>query len=106
MTGAGRAGRGEFLAFHIGAVAILLVASGTAAVITADSGASGAIAVAAALPAFWFLVTNSVRRLHDLDKAGAYLLLAFVPIVSFGLLLYMIFSRGTDGANRFGPVLG
>ena len=43
-----------------------------------------------------------IRRLHDLDQSGWMSLLTFVPLVSFGLLIYTGFFRGTDGPNRYG----
>lgn len=42
-----------------------------------------------------------VRRLHDQDKSGWWILLAFVPIASLVLLVFM-FLDGTPGPNRFG----
>lgn len=44
----------------------------------------------------------SVRRLHDSDKSGFWLLLNFVP---FGGLVIFIFDLidGTPGPNRYGP---
>lgn len=45
----------------------------------------------------------SVRRLHDTDRSGWWLLISFVPIVGFIVLLVFYCQRGTDGPNRFGP---
>ena len=44
----------------------------------------------------------SVRRLHDLDRTGWWLLLLFTVI---GIILLIIWDcmRGTSGPNRFGP---
>ncbi|WP_346838189.1 DUF805 domain-containing protein [Microbulbifer sp. SAOS-129_SWC] len=44
-----------------------------------------------------------VRRLHDLNQPGVWLLLMFVPLANFGLLIYLFFFRGTDGSNNYGP---
>jgi uncharacterized membrane protein YhaH (DUF805 family) len=44
----------------------------------------------------------TVRRLHDLDKSGWWLLIAFVPLIGAIVLLVWFLSRGTVGANRFG----
>jgi uncharacterized membrane protein YhaH (DUF805 family) len=43
-----------------------------------------------------------VRRLHDLDRAGWWLLLFFAPVANFALVVWWC-MRGTDGYNRFGP---
>jgi uncharacterized membrane protein YhaH (DUF805 family) len=44
-----------------------------------------------------------VRRLHDSDRSGWWLLIGLIPFVgSIVLLVFMILS-GTRGPNRFGP---
>lgn len=47
-------------------------------------------------------IAVGVRRLHDLDKSGWWLLLGCVPIVGL-ILIYWFTQPGTPGANRFGP---
>jgi uncharacterized membrane protein YhaH (DUF805 family) len=44
----------------------------------------------------------SVRRLHDIDRTGWWLLLGFTVIGAF-VLIYWACQRGTLGPNRFGP---
>lgn len=41
-----------------------------------------------------------IRRLHDTDRSGWWLLLSFVP---FGIIVVIVFlcQRGTEGRNRF-----
>lgn len=43
-----------------------------------------------------------VRRLHDQDKSGWFVLLGLVPIANIVLLVFM-FLEGTKGPNRYGP---
>ena len=45
---------------------------------------------------------TSIRRLHDLNRSGYFILLGFLPIVNFLLEIYMLFFRGTVGANDYG----
>lgn len=45
----------------------------------------------------------TVRRLHDLDWNGWFLLLSFIPIVNFVFALVVLFKKGSDGANSYGP---
>lgn len=45
----------------------------------------------------------AIRRLHDKDKSGWWLLVAFIPVLGSLYLLYLFVTRGTDGENRFGP---
>ena len=56
-------------------------------------------------PVFNVVVTSSfiVRRCHDLDKSGYWGLLVLIPIVNFFFLLYLLFAKGTDGWNQYGP---
>jgi uncharacterized membrane protein YhaH (DUF805 family) len=44
-----------------------------------------------------------IRRMHDHDKSGWWLLIALVPVIGFLYLLYLLVTRGTVGENRFGP---
>lgn len=43
-----------------------------------------------------------IRRLHDIDRTGWWVLIAFTGIGLF-LLIYWECCRGTPGPNRFGP---
>ena len=45
----------------------------------------------------------SVRRLHDIDKSGWWLLLILIPIIGALVLLVFAIMEGTRGDNRFGP---
>lgn len=56
------------------------------------------------LSLFMFIPSLSVqvRRLHDTDRSGWWILIIFIPIL--GALVLLIFSclNGTEGENRFG----
>jgi uncharacterized membrane protein YhaH (DUF805 family) len=45
----------------------------------------------------------AVRRLHDQDKSGWWILIGFVPLIGGIWLLILYFIEGTRGPNRFGP---
>ncbi|MEJ2435971.1 MAG: DUF805 domain-containing protein [Pseudolabrys sp.] len=47
-------------------------------------------------------IAVAVRRLHDMDHAGWWVLIALTVIGGIVLLIWFCF-KGTDGANRFGP---
>jgi uncharacterized membrane protein YhaH (DUF805 family) len=52
----------------------------------------------------WISLAVAVKRYHDRDKSGWWLLIVFVPVI--GGLWYLIecgFLRGTDGHNNYGP---
>ena len=46
-------------------------------------------------------ISLSVRRLHDVDKSGWWLLIMFTIIGMIPLLIWYC-TKGTDGENRFG----
>lgn len=43
------------------------------------------------------------RRLHDMGKSGWFGLLQFIPLVNLGFFLWIMFGRGNDGGNEYGP---
>jgi uncharacterized membrane protein YhaH (DUF805 family) len=45
----------------------------------------------------------SVRRLHDIDKSGWWVLLGFIPVIGAIILIIWFSKAGTPGPNRFGP---
>ena len=52
----------------------------------------------------WPALAVSVKRWHDRDKSGWWVLLNLVPVI--GWLWALVdngFLRGTDGPNRYGP---
>ncbi len=51
-----------------------------------------------------FLPTLSVqvRRLHDIGRSGTWVILYWVPVLSF-ILVYWALKKSETGTNRFGP---
>ncbi len=47
-------------------------------------------------------IAVAARRLHDQDRSGWWLLVAFVPVVGVFVLIYWYIQPGSDGDNRFG----
>ena len=47
-------------------------------------------------------ISITVRRLHDLDKSGWWILIALVPFIGLILLIFWECLKGTEGPNRFG----
>ena len=48
-------------------------------------------------------VAVSIRRFHDQDKSGWFLLLALIPFIGSVVVLVFMCLPGTSGPNRFGP---
>jgi uncharacterized membrane protein YhaH (DUF805 family) len=47
-------------------------------------------------------IAVSIRRLHDTDRSGWWLLLALIPIIGGIILLVFMVFDSTPGDNRFG----
>lgn len=43
-----------------------------------------------------------VRRMHDINKGGAWILISFIPLIGSIWFLVLTCTNGTQGANRFG----
>ncbi|MDD3115560.1 MAG: DUF805 domain-containing protein [Anaerovibrio sp.] len=49
-------------------------------------------------------ITMGIRRLHDLNRTGWWMLVELIPILgSLILSVYLMFFKGTDGYNEYGP---
>ncbi|MBB1249167.1 MULTISPECIES: DUF805 domain-containing protein [unclassified Rhizobium] len=59
----------------------------------------GVFALATLIPG----IAVGVRRLHDRDMSGWWLLIGFVPLVGWLILIYLFATPGASGENRFGP---
>ncbi|MGN6424154.1 MAG: DUF805 domain-containing protein [Asticcacaulis sp.] len=44
-----------------------------------------------------------IRRLHDTDHSGWWLLLGFIPLIGGIVLLVWTIMKGTSGPNKYGP---
>lgn len=60
---------------------------------------SGIWGLAMLLPA----IAVSIRRLHDIDRTGWWLLISFVPLIGSIILFIFALLDGTPGDNRYGP---
>lgn len=49
------------------------------------------------------LIPLEIKRLHDMNLSGWWLLLLFIPIVNGIFKMILLFKKGTHGKNRFGP---
>ena len=48
-------------------------------------------------------ISAGVRRLHDTNRSGFFLLINFIPIIGSFILVFFLIPEGTKGKNRFGP---
>lgn len=102
----GRARRAEYWWFVlftviVGVVTALLdIAIGTdfGESITSGGIISTLVNLALALPS----LAVTVRRLHDTDRSGWWILIGLIPIIGAIVLLVFTIQDGTPGQNRFG----
>jgi uncharacterized membrane protein YhaH (DUF805 family) len=111
----GRINRAKFWLVLLGVAAvevIVLSATGGSAYLTAADPAmvmqsmssTGYIPLIIFIPLFWIGLAANVKRWHDRDKSGWWVLINLVPVIG-GLwsLIETGFLPGTRGSNRFGP---
>ena len=95
----GRASRSEYWWFALASLLVVIVAAFI-------DGATGGVTVT--LLAYLFIIIPglavSVRRLHDTNRSGWYLLLNFIPLVGTILLFIWSVTPGEKKANQYGPV--
>lgn len=48
-------------------------------------------------------IAVTIRRLHDIDKSGWFMLLGLVPIVGGIILIVFALMPSTQGSNQYGP---
>lgn len=106
FTSKGRLNRKSYIYRSLFLSLVLCIVQG---VLTFATNTIDALELLFAVVAFGFslfsFVSNimmDVRRLHDLDLSGWWMLLMLVPLVNIFFALYMLFFKGTDGPNQYG----
>jgi uncharacterized membrane protein YhaH (DUF805 family) len=111
----GRANRAKFwlVALGIFVIEVIIFAAlgGTTAMSTDPEQAManigpgvGIVLFVFGIVALWISIAVAVKRYHDRNKSGWWVLIVFVPII--GGIWYLIecgFLRGTPGPNDYGP---
>jgi uncharacterized membrane protein YhaH (DUF805 family) len=101
---AGRSRRSEYWYFVLFNALIIIaltavdVATGLYSIEGEVGLLSGIYSLAVFIPSF----AVTVRRLHDTDRSGWWILLALVPVVGLIVLIVFFATDGTPGSNRFG----
>jgi uncharacterized membrane protein YhaH (DUF805 family) len=99
-TFSGRATRSEYWYFFLFLVIVNIVASFLDSIIFGDMPVLYLIATLALLVPS---IAAGVRRLHDTDKSGWWLLVGLIPVIGTIVLIVFFCQRGSVGANQFGP---
>ncbi|MFZ3192547.1 MAG: DUF805 domain-containing protein [Moraxellaceae bacterium] len=94
----GRARRQEywmFSVFHLIAIIVLAMIDG---VIFGNMILTGLYLLATLVPS----LAVTIRRFHDQDKSGWFVLLSLIPVIGGLILLVFMCLEGTRAGNRFG----
>lgn len=99
----GRSTRSQFWLFTL----FLLIIGFVAMVIDGSIGSAADTSPGPVFLTVYFLhlvpsLSVSVRRLHDTDRTGWWVLLGLIPIIGQVVLLVWLCSASTAGVNRFG----
>jgi len=95
----GRARRSEYWFF----VLFYLIFGLVAGVVDGLVGSDGFVSVIYLLAMFIPSLSVTVRRLHDTDRSGWWLLISFIPLIGAIVLLVFTVLDSTPGQNQYGP---
>lgn len=98
----GRSGRSEYWYWILFYVLVAIV-GGIIGAIGGDTVAN-IISIGVALVFFLPSLAVGVRRFHDIDKSGWWILIALIPIIGGLIILYFFVQPSDEEENRFGPV--
>lgn len=101
----GRARRKEFWFFSLFNILASIVA-GVLDVVTGNFNYSAGLGPFSGLYSLAVLLPSlavCVRRLHDTNRSGWWLLIGFVPLLGALVLLYFAIQDSTPGQNQYGP---
>jgi uncharacterized membrane protein YhaH (DUF805 family) len=101
----GRSRRKEYWMFLLGVViaaVVLSIVEGILGVSGMVGGVYGPLTTLLLLGVFIPSLACQVRRFHDQDKSGWFVLLAFIPILGGLAVLVFMCLEGNRGPNRYG----
>lgn len=100
----GRARRSEYWYFVLFNMifAILAMVLDNALGLNIDPAPYGWLYLLYGLAVFLPGIAVAVRRLHDVNKSGWYLLIAFIPLIGGIWLIVLFCTEGTTGRNSYG----
>ena len=102
IDGSGRASRSEFWYFQLFLVVLYTISQFIdSAVLGTGLGETGLVYMVVALGTLLPAICATVRRLHDVNKSGWWILLMFTCIGIIPLIIWWA-TKGTSGSNEHG----
>jgi uncharacterized membrane protein YhaH (DUF805 family) len=98
-TFSGRASRPAYWWWFLFSILVGIAANIIDAIIGSFGVISGLASLALLLPG----LSVSIRRFHDINRSGWWILIFLVPIVGFILWLVWFTREGDQGENQYGP---
>jgi uncharacterized membrane protein YhaH (DUF805 family) len=90
-----------FLPYFLLSLTMVVVDTATGSVSQSGMGLFSSVF---ALIALWPTLAIEVKRCHDRDRSGWFLLISLIPVIgAIWLFVELGCLRGTIGGNRFGP---
>lgn len=102
----GRSRRKEYWMFVLGVFIAAIVLSIVEKILGLSGMVGGVYGPLTTLLLLGVLIPSiavQIRRFHDQDKSGWFVLLALIPIIGGLIVLVFMLLEGTKGPNRFGP---
>ena len=102
-----RLNRKRYIMRALALVAVVTVVAAVLGIVLAVVGASESsienVGTAVGLLGAVSGIMLVIRRLHDLNRPTWWIVGHFIPIVNVAFSLYLLFAKGTEGPNQYGP---
>ena len=98
----GRDDRGRLWAITISAICFWLLIASIVTNITVSPDTEAVVVVTASICSMWVFIMSLVRRLHDVNRSGIWVLLMGIPVAGLILTIVLLVQPGMDGPNQFG----
>ena len=96
----GRAGRAEYWWFVLANFIVVLVLNVLGRASTLFSIVSAIYGLALLIPG----IAVAIRRLHDTNRSGWWILIGLIPLVGFIILIVFLATEGDRTQNQYGPL--
>lgn len=100
----GRTTRQTYWLVFLGVFAVMLVIGVLAGVLGVEDSAMAGLMVVLYIPVLWISFVVQVKRWHDRNKSGWWILINLIPVIG-GIWAFVENGclRGTEGVNKYGP---